>query len=212
MGPDRRVHGALCAVFLIGAAMWSQHNENRIFFPNVIVLLLAHTDHFNIRTEELLGALMLTAAVIFIIWAHKRRSPSTPWLYYCPVAFLAFSFVQYGNTIWGFQLAWYMVLLCVSATLLLLDRIVLTWVALAGALAVAVIGSFSSLQGLLIWPMGLVLLYFRRRSLLQFGAWIGFAFAAVFVYFDGSENHNTRITPSARTSSRRSQVLLARRR
>ena len=44
-------------------------------------------------------------------------------------------------------------------------------------------GSFSSLQGLLIWPAGLVLLYYRRRSLLQVGAWIVGALFAYFVYF-----------------------------
>jgi hypothetical protein len=31
--------------------MWAQHNENRIFFPNIAVLLLAHADHFDIRFE-----------------------------------------------------------------------------------------------------------------------------------------------------------------
>jgi hypothetical protein len=165
--------------------MWAQHNENRIFFPNIILLLLVHADHFNIQVEEYLSAVMLLAAVAFIVWAHKRRSPSTPWLYYCPVAFLAFSVVQYGNTIWGFQLAWYLVLLSLAAVLLLLDRFTLTWVTLVVALAVAVVGSFSSLQGLLIWPTGLVLLYFRRRSLAQIGVWMAAAIASTFLYFRG---------------------------
>jgi hypothetical protein len=165
--------------------MWAQHNENRIFFPNIVLDLLVHADHLNIQTEEYLGAVMLFAAVVFIVWAHKRRSASTPWLYYCPVAFLAFSVVQYGNTIWGFQLAWYMVLLSLAATILLLDRVTLTWVTLVGALAVAVVGSFSSFQGLLIWPTGLVLLYFRRRSLAQIGVWIAVAIASTLQYFRG---------------------------
>ena len=174
--------------------MWAQHNENRIFFPNIILLLLVHVDHFNVQVEEYLGAVMLCAAVVFIVWAHKRRSPSTPWLYYCPVAFLAFSVVQYGNTIWGFQLAWYLVLLSLAAAILLLDRVVLTWVTLAGALAVAIVGSFSSLQGLLIWPTGLVLLYFRRRSLAQFGVWMAGAIASTLLYFRGYHS----VTPDPR--------------
>ena len=165
--------------------MWAQHNENRIFFPNIVVVFLAHTDHFDVRVEEFLSALILTAAVVCILWAHKRRSPAIPWLYYCPVAFLAFSVVQYGNTLWGFQLAWYMVLLCLAAAILLLDRVTLTWMTLVGALVVAVVGSFSSLQGLLIWPSGLVLLYFRRRSLSQVAVWIGSAVLSTLVYFRG---------------------------
>jgi hypothetical protein len=174
--------------------MWAQHNENRIFFPNIILDLLVHADHFNVQTEEYLGAVMLFAAVVFIVWAHKRRSASTPWLYYCPVAFLAFSVVQYGNTIWGFQLAWYLVLLSLAAAILLLDRVRLTWFTLVGALAVAVVGSFSSLQGLLIWPTGLVLLYFRRRSLAQISVWIAGAIASTLLYFRGYNS----VTPDPR--------------
>ncbi len=119
--------------FFDWGSMWAQHNENRIFFPNIIVVVLAHSAHFNIQVEEYLGAAMLFVATMFILWAHKRRSPSTPWLYYCPVAFLAFSVVQYGNTIWGFQMAWYMVLLSMATAILLLDRITLTWVTFVGA-------------------------------------------------------------------------------
>ena len=59
--------------FFDWGAMWAQHNENRIFFPNIILDLLVHTDHFNVQVEEYLGAVMLFAAVVFIVWAHKRR-------------------------------------------------------------------------------------------------------------------------------------------
>ena len=41
------------------------------------------------------------------IWCHRRRSPSTPLLYYVPVAFLTLTLAQWQNTIWGFQMAWY---------------------------------------------------------------------------------------------------------
>jgi hypothetical protein len=68
--------------------LWAQHNENRIFFPNLIVILLARTTHFNIQIEEYLSAVMLIVAMSALIWAHKRRSPAAPWLYYCPVVVL----------------------------------------------------------------------------------------------------------------------------
>jgi hypothetical protein len=172
--------------------MWAQHFENRIFFPNIIVVVLAHTVHFNIQFEEYLSAMMLVAAVVFILWTHKRRSPSTPWLYYCPVAVLAFSVVQYGNTIWGFQMAWYLVLLSLATAVLLLDRVTLRWIIFLGALAAAVVGSFSSLQGLLIWPTGLVLLYFRRRSLPQIGVWVAAAVVSTVLYF---HNYKFSVSP-----------------
>ena len=163
--------------------LWALHNENRIFFPNLIVLVLASTTHFNIHTEEYVSGVMLVAAVGLIILAHKRRSPSTPWLYYCPVVFVMLSLVQFQNSLWGFQMAWYLVLLALAGTLFLLDRVTLTKTLLPGAIAAAVIGTFSSLQGLLIWPAGLVLLYARRRSRGQTAVWIAAALVAGVVYF-----------------------------
>ncbi len=178
--------------FFPWGVMWAQHFENRILFPNMVMVLLAHTVHFNIRVEEVVGAVLLVVAAALLLWAHKRRAPSIPWLYYCPVAFLVFSVVQYGNTIWGFQLAWYMVMLCLAAAIVLLDRVTLTWVTFSAAVAVAVVGSFSSLQGLLIWPTGLVLLYFRRRSWSQIGVWVAAAVVATVLYF---HNYKSSVSP-----------------
>jgi hypothetical protein len=164
-------------------SLWAQHNENRILFPNLIVVLLAHTASFDVRIEEYLSAAMLVASTALLIWSHKRRSPATPWLYYCPIALLSLSVVQWGNMFWGFQMAWFLVLVSLAAAIALIDRISLTWLALAGAIAAAVIGSFSSLQGLLIWPAGLILLYHRRRSRGFFIAWIAAAVVSTAFYF-----------------------------
>jgi hypothetical protein len=162
--------------------MWAQANENRIFVPNLFVILLAHFGHFDTQIEEWFSALMLIAATGLFIWAHKRRSPSTPWLYYCPVAFLMLTFVQWENTFWGFQMAWYLVIFSLAATMLLLDRVTLTWPFLLAAMAVAVVGSFSSLQGLLIWLAGGVLLYSRRRAHPLIWAWVAGAIVTTVIY------------------------------
>jgi hypothetical protein len=169
--------------FFDWGSLWAPHNENRLFFPNLIVEVLARTTQFNIQVEEYLGAVMLVAATGLLIWAHKRRSPSSPWLYYCPVAVLLFSIVQWQNTLWGFQMAWYLVLLCLAACIVLLDRVVLGRIVFTCALAIAVVGSFSSLQGLIIWPAGLILLYHRRRQRSFAVAWIIVAIGSVVLYF-----------------------------
>ena len=177
-------------------SLWAQHNENRIFFPNLIVLLLAHTTHFNIQVEEYLGAIMLVVATGLLIWAHKRRAISTPWLYYCPVALLVFSTVQYENSLWGFQMAWYLVLLSLATAIVLIDRPTLTWLTLAGAIVAGVVGSFSSLQGLLIWPAGLVLLYHRRRAVRFVAAWIAATAASIILYLYNFNTSATSGSPS----------------
>ena len=165
------------------SSLWSQHNENRIFFPNLIVLALAYTTHFNIQVEEYLSAILLVASAALLTWAHKRRSPSTPWLYYCPVVILMLSFVEFGDTLFGFQLAWFLVLFAVAVTFIVLDRPVLTQWWLAVGIAAAVVASYSSLQGLIVWPTGLLLLYYRRRPMSFTIVWVAAAAVTVAVYF-----------------------------
>ncbi len=165
-------------------ALWVQHNQNRMFFPNLIVIVLAHSTHFNVTTEEYVSAVMLAGSIALLIFAHKRRSPATPLLYYCPIAVVAFSLVQYQNTLWGFQMAWYLVLLSFAACVALLDGNSLTWVAFVGAIASAIVGSYSSLQGLLIWPVGLLLLFLRKRpGSFFFTTWIIAGVMTTALYF-----------------------------
>ena len=167
------------------STLWSQHNENRIFFPNLVVLALAYTTHFNVLTEEYLSALMLFGATALVICAHKRRSPERRWIWYCPVAFLLLSLAQAGNALWGFQIAWYMVLLMTALALFLLDSAQLRWPLFGVAIAAAVVASFSSLQGLLVWPAGLLLIYLRRRVPSLGIVWIGSALVTGMIYFVG---------------------------
>jgi hypothetical protein len=165
------------------SSLWGQHTDNRILFPNLIVIVLAHTVAFNVEVEEYLSAFMLFAATALFIWAHRRRSPGTPLLYYCPVAFLTLTLAQWQNALWGFQMAWYLILLLLAVTIALLDRPKLPWPVFLAGVLVAVVGSYSSLQGLLIWPVGLVLLYHRRRQLYLVIAWVVAMVGTVALYF-----------------------------
>jgi len=170
------------------STLWAQHTSNRIFFPNLIVLVLASLTRFDVVTEEYLSAAFLTASAALLILTHRRRAPATPWLYYCPVVLLLFTFVggnpYYGgtNTLWGFTMGLYLVLLCLAGTLYLLDRQELTTWAYVGALAAAVVGSYSATQGLLIWPAGLLLIWLRRRPPSRLAVWVVAAVATTALF------------------------------
>lgn len=168
--------------FLPWGTLWAPHNHNRMLFPHLLDIVLADTVHFNVKFEEFVGATLLVAATALLILAHKRRAPHTPWLYYCPVAVLAFSLVQYENALWGFQTAWYIVLFALALAVFLIDRVNLSTWALIGAIAAGVVGSYSLLQGLFIWPVGLILLYHRRRGWQAFVAWVACAVATGVLY------------------------------
>ena len=161
--------------------LWSQHGEQRLLFPNLIVLALAYTTHLNIVFEQYLSAILLSLSSFLLVLSHKRRS-SRGWIWYCPVPILMLSLVQSKSTLFGFQLAWYLLILMLAVALYLLDRPTLSGLAVAGAMVAAVVGSFSSLPGLLIWPAGLILLYQRRCRLSLTIGWCLAAVAAGAVY------------------------------
>jgi hypothetical protein len=163
--------------------LWAQHGENRIFVQNLLVLILAHLTSFNVVIEEYLSGLMLVAASLLLILAHRRRAPSTPFLYYVPVALLMLSFVQSENTFFGFQIGWYVIVLALAAVIYLLDAPRITLLVLAFAVAMAVVGSLSSIQGLLIWPTGVFLLYRRERSRGTILTWTIAAIVTGVLYF-----------------------------
>ncbi len=172
-------------------ALWAPHNQNRLLFPNILVVALAQTTHLNLFVEMYLSAVMLCASIALLIWAHRRRAPTTPWIYYCPVAILLLSFVQFENTLSGFQVCWYFVLMALTAALFFLDSPRFGWAVLTGAIVAAVIGSYSAIQGLFIWPVGLLLLYQRRHSLRYLLTWVAAAVvtAALFFYHLGNSSY-----------------------
>jgi len=63
--------------------LWALHNENRILFPNLIVIGLARVTHYSILAQLYLSGVMMVLAVGLVIWMHRLRSPETPWLLYC---------------------------------------------------------------------------------------------------------------------------------
>jgi hypothetical protein len=180
------------------AQLWAQHNEDRTFFPNLAAIVLARSSHWNDFAFYFFSAALLTATVAIIIWVYRvevKRSPL--WFVFIPL--VGFTLAQHENTLWAFQTAWFIVLLSVIGGLAILvsDRVITTpRLLLAGLFGI--LGSYSSLQGLLIWPIGLVLLFAAGR---QAWARICWALAGTFVtifYFLGFNNSSVGVrSPSA---------------
>jgi hypothetical protein len=139
--------------------------------------------------EEYISAALLIAATTLLIVTHRRRSPGTHWIAYVPVAIVLLSVAQSGDTLLGFQLGWYLIMAAVSVVLYLLDRPVLTRLAFCLAVIAGVVASFSSLQGLFVWPVGLVLVLQRARPRAYTLSWIAAGAATTVLYFS---NWNTQ--------------------
>jgi hypothetical protein len=163
------------------AMLWSPHNEDRMLIPNLVLLVSDSVSHLNQKVDMYLSAAFLIGAAILLWWVLGRTT-ALRGLGYVPVAFLLFNLVQAQNALWGFQLAWMLIVFCLMAMLCLLELSPQRRLALIAACVVAIIASYSSSQGLLLWPAGLVYLVCLRAPLKRIVGWIAVAGVTTALY------------------------------
>ena len=140
------------------ADFYAQHNEHRMFFPKGAELLLGLLTRYNNVAEMyvVVSCFLVTAAVLLVAF---RREIGLPLIFFVPVALLIFSFRQYENMLFGFQISFAFTQTFGVLALYLLyssSRDNFRAYAFAAALGSATIASFSTAQGLLVWPAGLL--------------------------------------------------------
>ena len=168
--------------------LFKQHNEHRIVYDRIVTLLdYQLTGKLNFRHLMLVGNLSLVGLlVLFVAILRRERRPV---LYALPVALLLFNLSQWENMFWGMAaLQNFSVVLWVLGSLYFLSY-TNRW---AIAFLLAVLATLTSGNGMLIWPLGFVLLALqidgspiRLRQLLL---WAGGAIVVVTLYFTGFEN------------------------
>ena len=140
------------------ADLYAQHNEHRMFFPKGAELLLGLLTRYNNVAEMyvVVSCFLITAVVLLVAF---RREIGLPLIFFVPVALLIFSFRQYENMLFGFQISFAFTQTFGVLALYLLSsssRGNFGAYAFAAALGSATIASFSTAQGLLVWPAGLL--------------------------------------------------------
>jgi hypothetical protein len=169
---DATMHGHLTLSLL-----WLQYNENRMLIPNLFWALFQTTSHADTKTIMLFDACLISASYAFLLVIHRRTvGRSLHPLQTVAVGLLWFSLADWENALWGFQIAWYLIIFFLMAMLLVLSRREITAVALVMAMLLAVAASFSSLQGLFAWPVGLLCILWRldgrSRRLSYAASWV----------------------------------------
>ena len=175
------------------ADLFAQHNEHRLFLPKIIFLILGGISNFNTVVNMYFSALLLVFTLAILFHSHIRffGFSEKSLLGFLPVPYLLFSFVQFENTLWGFQIAWYILILFSVLSFAFLENIERGCVFLVFAMISGVLASYSSLHGLLVWPVGIVYFIFRGISekdnrffwLKMSISWIVIALLVVSLYF-----------------------------
>ena len=142
--------------------LWEQHNEHRLIFPKIIMLLLASVSHWNVIWEQYFS-LFIQACTLFLIlqiW-NKSLQPerdSLNSLFQVFTSILLFSMVQYENWSWGWQIQIFLNVSAVCFTMWAIIKWPNNWFGLILALVGATVATYSFANGMLIW--GIVLLWF----------------------------------------------------
>ena len=89
--------------WLTFADLYAQHNEHRMFFPKGAELLVGLLTRYNNVAEMyvVVGCFLITAVVLLVAFAGI----GLPLIFFVPVALLIFSFRQYENMLFGFQIS-----------------------------------------------------------------------------------------------------------
>ena len=167
------------------ADLLRQHNEHRIFFPNLIYLAFAQLTHCNMRAEMFFSVLLccLTSAGIYTLLKRTVPGARKHFLLWALVNLLIFAPVQAENWLWGFQLQVFIPTVCLVASLVILGSRLRLFAKLAIASLLATIATFSFGSGILLWPaigLCLALQQENRRWLLPWG--ITFLFIATLFF------------------------------
>jgi hypothetical protein len=154
---DKTYHGELTFHNL-----WAQHNEHRILFPKIIMLLLARLTRWNIHYE--LAVNVTLALGIFTVFIYQvtitGRKLGIAGLHWAipAISLVVFSISQYQNWLWGWQLQMFLNLLAVTGGIVLLANDTFRWSKFAAAALLGIVATYSFADGALIWPIGLLLL------------------------------------------------------
>jgi hypothetical protein len=91
------------------SALFAFHNEHRVFFPRLLWLPLWELTDYNTKVLLFIQQVFPFAAMLAVYAVFRKDQPHAIWLF-LPTAFYWFTFAQYENIMWFFQLAFYMVI------------------------------------------------------------------------------------------------------
>jgi len=183
---DAAIHGHLTL-----GTLWAQYGSTRIFLPRLLFVAFGTMDHLDEKTIMLFSAAIFIVG--FVILLLLFRSYIGRRLTFLPVLALGtvwFSLVDVQNSLWSFQLAWYLVLVffVMMAYVLLLPNHHRPWFFGLGIFA-SIAASLSLIQGFVLWPVGLICLLWKRpwarRTYTESAIWISVAAITALIYMRG---------------------------
>jgi hypothetical protein len=148
----------------------NKHNEHLMGVPFTLEALEFLWTGFDYKLQLVTGVLIQGLTFLLLAWAVWKSIPQgrrSYWLAFSSL--ILFSLAQYKNLLWAFQTAWFLVSLLLVINLICLQRAseidaargdgASAW--FTGAVFAALLASFTSFQGSIVWVAGGVFLFAR---------------------------------------------------
>lgn len=171
-----------------------QHNEHRMVPMKLVLALLATPTSWSV-VAQMYVSVLLVGLTIAGLWLIFHRASDRRALAFAPLAFLLCNPAQCFNMLTGIQTAFYFTLLGMiwSYALLQMESLPGT----VAAAAFAAMACFSTANGFLVWPIGLLQLLASRARARRMLAWLSAAALSVFFYF---RHYDVPVQIATRTS------------
>jgi hypothetical protein len=168
---------------LTASVLWAQYTENRMVVSRLLLILLALTTRLNVKVEMFAGlAVVFVTSGVAVRAICKYGSINSPWLAVA-IVYVVASWGQEQNYLWGLQIDYFSLSLCIVSIASLLVRP--SNRRLLAALAIAVVATGLSMQGLLSWIVGAVALAQSKTPWRRRLVWGAAGTLALIFYFHG---------------------------
>jgi hypothetical protein len=173
--------------------LWIQHNEHRMIFANLLMLLLASLSGWNILLELYFSIIFAALSLNFLLsLLNDIQDSRKNSILKIVISLLMFSMIQYENWALGFSIQYYMAMTGVIAAIWSINKWQGQMRGLVIALLAAIFSIFSFGAGLFILPPVLFMLIFQKKwNFKHIIIWIVACLVIVFLYY-----HNYKFSKS----------------
>jgi hypothetical protein len=145
------------------ADLWAQHNEHRIIFPQIVMLILARLSNWNIFVELCANMVLAILILLFLLSIlHNTIKPTSPFLKIF-ISMMVFSMVQRENWEWGWQIQMFMSVLGSVIAIWAANKWQGKAIGLIVIIPAAILSSYSFNSGLLTWLAVLVVFLLQKK-------------------------------------------------
>ncbi len=181
--------------------LFKAHNEHRMFFPRISMIILALLTEYSTKGEMyfIQFLFLMSLLIIFPVFKSQFGGKSIP-LTFVLIVFLLFSPRQYENMLMGCQISFIFAFFFSLFTFYLLHIKGRKSSEVAGglhlyfisSLMTATVSSFSAAMGLLVWPAGLLQIFLiplkKNKKIFYSLIWFITGFMEWAIYFTVNYN------------------------